>query len=80
MASRSGPDSLNRRDAFIYISGMSLDNYVDWETGRCSFDSEGFRSLAEFVKGFPEKSPLDEIDPSGGSRSASRPSSGSFSM
>ena len=53
----------DRRDAFIYISGMSLDNYVDWETGRCSFDSEGFRSLAEFVKGFPEKSPLDEIDP-----------------
>lgn len=53
----------DRQDAFIYIACMNLDKYVDWETGQCSFDSEGFRSLAEFVKGFPKKSPLDEVDP-----------------
>lgn len=54
--------SFNRRDAFVYISCMCLDNYVDWETGQCRFDREGFRSLVEFVESFPEKSPFDAID------------------
>ncbi|MBD5162756.1 MAG: extracellular solute-binding protein [Oscillibacter sp.] len=54
--------SFSRRDAFVYISCMCLDSYVDWETGQCRFDSEGFRSLVEFVKDFPEESPFDVID------------------
>ncbi len=52
-----------RRDAFAYISCMSLDSYVDWETGQCSFDCEGFRSLVEFAAGFPEESSSDSMDP-----------------
>lgn len=55
--------SYNRRDAFVYISSMSLDSYVDWETGRCDFDGEDFRTLIEFVAGFPEQSPFDSVDP-----------------
>ena len=52
----------SRQDAFVYIACMSLDSYVDWENGQCSFDDGGFRSLIEFVKDFPEKSPVDGID------------------
>lgn len=52
-----------REEAFIYISCMCLDSYVDWETGQCYFDSESFRALLEFVNSFPAKSALDGIDP-----------------
>lgn len=40
---------------FSYIFGMSLDSYIDFETGQCNFDSEDFRSNLEFIKGFPTK-------------------------
>lgn len=29
------------------------DQFIDWETGECSFQSEGFLSLLEFTKQFP---------------------------
>ncbi|MDE7218131.1 MAG: extracellular solute-binding protein [Oscillospiraceae bacterium] len=32
---------------------MSLDSYIDWDTGRCSFDSEPFRAVLEFADRFP---------------------------
>ncbi len=53
----------DRNDAFVYIACMCLDNYVDWETGQCNFDNENFRSLIEFVRSFPEKTPFDQIEP-----------------
>lgn len=40
---------------FSYIFGMSLDSYVDLETGQCNFDSEDFRSNLEFIRNFPVK-------------------------
>ena len=53
----------DRNDAFVYIACMCLDNYVDWETGQCNFDNENFRSLIEFVRSFPEKTPFHQIEP-----------------
>lgn len=39
------------------IFPMVLDAYVDWETGKCSFDSAGFRGVLEFISSFPDESP-----------------------
>lgn len=33
---------------------MSSEQFINWETGECSFDSEGFVKLLEFMKQFPE--------------------------
>ena len=52
----------SRKDAFAYIACMNLDNYVDWENGRCNFNCENFRTLIEFVGSFPEQSVWDQID------------------
>ena len=34
---------------------MSSEQFVNWETGECSFDSDGFVKLLEFAKQFPEE-------------------------
>lgn len=38
---------------FYYVFSMSIEQYIDWETGECSFDSEAFRAELEFVNSFP---------------------------
>lgn len=42
-----------RDDALTFLLYLEMENYVDWSTGNCAFDSEGFRQLLQFVKGFP---------------------------
>lgn len=44
------------RDGMIY-NGMMMtkDEYIDKETGECSFDSEGFVKFLEFANSFPEE-------------------------
>ena len=40
------------------ILKMSLDNYIDWDTGTCSFDSPSFRAALEFLRDyFPAEGP-----------------------
>jgi len=34
---------------------MSSDQFINWETGECNFDSDGFIKLLEFIKQFPEE-------------------------
>ena len=41
-------------DALTFLMYLDLDSYVDWSTGRCGFDSDGFRSLLSFLKDFPD--------------------------
>ena len=38
-----------KQDMVYYMLGMMLDDYIDWETGQCSFDSQSFRSALEFI-------------------------------
>ena len=54
-------NAFSRRDAFVYIASMCLDDYVDWDAGTCSFDCENFRTLIEFVGSFPTHSIFDQI-------------------
>lgn len=44
-----------KSDVFYYMLGMSLESYVNWETGECSFDGEKFRNILSFIN---ENSPM----------------------
>lgn len=44
-----------KSDIFSHILPMSLDSYIDWDTGQCSFDNENFRSIMEFINSFPSE-------------------------
>jgi ABC-type glycerol-3-phosphate transport system substrate-binding protein len=37
------------------LCAFNMDEYVDWTTGKCSFDSEGFIKLLEFAARFPKE-------------------------
>lgn len=44
-----------RRDEILRNSmTMSGNQFVDWKTGKCNFDSDGFIELLEFLNTFPE--------------------------
>lgn len=42
-----------------FCAAWYLEEYVDWETGECSFDSEGFRRLLEWIGKYSEEPPAD---------------------
>ena len=42
-----------RDDALTFLMYLEMENYVNWSTGECFFDSEGFRQLLRFVRSFP---------------------------
>ncbi len=45
---------LTKSEMFPYVFQMSLDSYLDWETGEDRFDSDSFRAALEFVNSFPD--------------------------
>lgn len=38
-----------------YCMQMSSEQFINWETGECNFDTEGFAKLLEFAKQFPKE-------------------------
>ena len=42
-----------RDGALTFLLYLQLEDYVDWSTGSCFFDSESFRQLLTFVRSFP---------------------------
>ncbi len=44
------------------VISLQLDNFVDWETGECRFDSEDFISLLEFCDRFPLTFDWSQVD------------------
>ena len=46
-----------RNDVLETLLFADLDHYVDWTTGKCSFDSEEFCQMLEFAARFPESIP-----------------------
>ena len=57
------PFYTTKSSAFFDMFSASLDKYVNWETGACSFDSEGFRSDLVFVNSFPDDVEIDTVLP-----------------
>lgn len=47
-------DGADRDDMMDFLMEYGEEIFVDWESGKCSFDSEQFKSLLQFVKSFPE--------------------------
>ncbi|MER2150696.1 MAG: extracellular solute-binding protein [Candidatus Limivicinus sp.] len=41
-------------DVLTFLLYLELEDYVDWTTGECFFDSDSFIQLLEFVGSFPE--------------------------
>ena len=46
-----------------WFSTAAIQSYVDWETGTCSFDSEGFISLLELCRDWSGNGSLNATDP-----------------
>ncbi|MCI8307113.1 MAG: extracellular solute-binding protein [Lachnospiraceae bacterium] len=44
------------------LLGQDMGNYMDWDEGRCSFDSDKFRKLLEFCSGFENGDMFDDYD------------------
>ena len=42
-----------RDDALNFLLYLEMENFVDWTTGSCSFDSENFIQLLQFIRSFP---------------------------
>ena len=42
-----------RDSALTFLMYLEMENYVNWNTGECFFDSESFRQLLRFVRSFP---------------------------
>lgn len=53
-----------KTDALSMLMKYSQSEFVDWETGKCSFDSEGFEQILEFANTFPEEYQYEEDGPS----------------
>ncbi len=55
---------MTRESMLEYSIQMTGSQFIDWESGKCGFDSEEFISLLEFIKEFPETLPEDYYDSS----------------
>lgn len=44
------------------VMAMQMDNFVDWSTGECYFESEEFIALLEFCNSFPLKYDWSRVD------------------
>ncbi len=42
-----------RDDALTFLLYLQMEDYVDWSTGECRFDSPAFQQLLTFVRSFP---------------------------
>ncbi len=47
-----------------YMCNMSLDSFIDWETGECKFDDGYFEKVLEFANQFPKEVEYNEEDES----------------
>ena len=51
-----------RDDMLNSVLSMNMDQFVDWSTGKCSFDSDEFKSLLSFCNSFPAEFNWDNFD------------------
>lgn len=48
-------NGLPRRSIMNCLMRYGVNGFIDWESGQCSFDSERFRNVLEFVGSFPDE-------------------------
>lgn len=49
-------------DVLSSCLAIDLDQYMDWGTGKCSFDSDSFKQLLKFTANFPETFDWDNFE------------------
>lgn len=49
----------SRSSIFYYCIYNNIDEFINWETGECSFDGEGFIRTLKFAAQFPEEYDYD---------------------
>ena len=42
-----------KTDMLNYVVMMNLDSFLDWDNGKCNFDSPEFKAMLEFCNSFP---------------------------
>lgn len=47
-------DGVTKEEMMRYLMTFNEDAFIDWDTGTCRFDSEGFKSLLAYVGQFPD--------------------------
>ncbi|MCM1134839.1 MAG: extracellular solute-binding protein [Clostridium sp.] len=47
--------TVTRRDMMEYCISMSSSQFIDWDSGKCNFDSDDFIKMLEFIGQFPEE-------------------------
>lgn len=54
---------MTRESLMYYVTTMALPQFIDKETGVCSFESQGFKDILEFLKTLPAEVEMDYEDP-----------------
>lgn len=52
--------NMTRKDAFFNLLRYSLDRFLDWDTGECHFNSQGFLDLVQFLENIPDEADLED--------------------
>lgn len=47
-------DGITKEEMMQYLMMFNEDTFINWETGVCHFDSEGFKAVLEYVSRFPD--------------------------
>jgi ABC-type glycerol-3-phosphate transport system substrate-binding protein len=53
-----------KENALEIMLSYNQSSYVDWETGKCSFDSDSFTNILELASRFPDEVNYDDDQPS----------------
>lgn len=56
-------DQLSKGEVLRYVMMMNVDEFIDWEEGQCSFDTDSFKNLLEFVNRYPDEVDWDSDEP-----------------
>lgn len=54
-------DTITRDNFLSYSMNLAGDQFINWDTGECHFDSDAFIKMLEFANNFPKEINWDEI-------------------
>lgn len=55
-------NNITREEMLDYCMSMAGSQFIDWETGKCNFNSDEFIQMIEFIKSFPEEVDMEEFE------------------
>lgn len=55
-------NNVTREEMLDYCMSMAASQFIDWESGKCNFNSDEFIQMIEFIKSFPEEVNMEEVE------------------